>query len=60
MASSGLRVSFRDQPVEQSPDFGQMAENFRDADHREVLGVHDGVAPRGPHAVSASAEEFEC
>ena len=36
-----------------------MADNFRDTDDGEVLGIDDGVATGSPHAVSADAEEFE-
>jgi len=36
-----------------------MAEDFRDADDREILGVDNGIAAGGAHAVSTAAEEFE-
>jgi hypothetical protein len=36
-----------------------MAENFGDADDREIFGVDDSVAAGGAHAVPADAEEFE-
>jgi hypothetical protein len=36
-----------------------MAEDFGDANYREVFRVDDGVAASGAHAVSANAEEFE-
>ena len=54
MASVGLS----DQLVKQAVDFGQMADDFRDADYGEVFRVDHGVASGGAHAVSAHAEKF--
>ncbi len=52
-------VGFLDQMLEQAVDLGEMAEDFGDADDREILGVDDRVAAGGAHAVSADAEKFE-
>ena len=43
----------------ESENFRKMAENFSDADHRQVLGVDHNLASSGPHAFSASAEEVK-
>src|SRR5208282_3746336 len=52
-------VGFLDQMLEQAVDLGQMAEDFGDADDREIFSVSDGVAAGDAHAVSADAEEFK-
>ena len=36
-----------------------MAEDFGDADDGEILGIDDGVAAGGAHALAADAEELE-
>ena len=60
MARSGRRcVRLGDQPVEQTPDFRQMAEYFGDPDHGQIPRVHHGVASRGSHAVPARSKDFE-
>src|SRR5579863_8061280 len=52
-------VGFADQAPKKSPDFRQMAENFRDANDGQVFGVDDSVASGGAHATPANAEEGE-
>ena len=51
-------VGLGDQLVKQAVDFGQMADDFGNADDGEVLGVDNRVASGGAHAVSAHAEKF--
>src|ERR1700721_954655 len=52
-------VSFFDQVLIKTVDLWQMAEDFGDADDREVFRVDDGIAASSAHALSADAEEFK-
>ena len=45
--------------MKQAPDFGKMAQNFGDADDREVLRIYDYVTSGGAHLVTANPEEFD-
>src|SRR5580704_11014125 len=51
-------VSFLDQMPVEAENLGQVAENFGDADHGEILSVDDCVAAGGAHPLSANAEEL--
>src|SRR5580704_210024 len=51
-------VSFLDQMPVEAENLGQVAENFGDADHGEILSVDDCVAAGGAHSLSANAEEL--
>ena len=48
-----------DQSAEESPDSGEVGEDFGDANDGEVFHVDDRIASGGAHFVSAGAEEFE-
>src|ERR1700693_3189806 len=52
-------VGFFDQVLIKTVDLWQMAEDFGDADDREVFRVDQGVAASSAHALSADAEEFK-
>src|SRR5207253_10819081 len=52
-------VGFNNQLAKQAPNFGKMAENFCDSDNGKLLGIDDGVASGGAHALSANPGEFE-
>ena len=53
------KVSFVDQLVKESPDFGEMAENLGNSDHGKIAGVDDGIAASFTHALAAHAEELQ-
>ncbi len=60
MARPGLRLSASAINLWNSRQISrQVAENFGDADDRQVPCVHHRVAARGPHFVSANPKEFE-
>ena len=52
-------VSFANQVLVESQNFGQVAENLGDTDDRQVFGIDDGVASGYAHTVTANAEELE-
>src|SRR5262249_18156928 len=52
-------IGYCDQAMESGGDRGQMADDFGDADHREILRVDHGVAAGGAHPVSAYSEELQ-
>src|SRR5205823_6441037 len=47
-------ASFSNQLVKQTPDFWKMAENFRDADDRKLLGIHNQIASGGAHFLASN------
>src|SRR5207302_7087804 len=52
-------IGFKNQLVKQAPNFGKMAKDFCDSDDGKLLGIDDGVASGGAHALSANPEELE-
>ena len=52
-------LGFVNQFVKESPNFGEMAQDFGDADDGEIAGIDEGVAACLAHARAAHAEELE-
>src|ERR1700751_797312 len=52
-------LGFINQFVKESPNFGEMAQDFGDADDGEIAGIDEGVAACLAHARAAHAEELE-
>src|ERR1035438_1351495 len=50
-------VGRANQTLIEAENLRKMAEDFSDADNREVLGVDDNIAARGAHALPTGAEE---
>src|ERR1700733_7353614 len=52
-------IGFLDQVVEQAVDLWQVAEDFRDADDRQIFGVGHRLASGGAHAVPAYPKKIQ-
>src|SRR5207249_11387876 len=52
-------IGFNNQLAKQAPNFGKMTEDFCDSDDGKLLGIDDGVASSGAHALSSYPEELE-
>ena len=54
-----LLISRANQSPIEPKNLRQTAKNLSDADDREILSVDNNLASRSPHALPASAKEFE-